>query len=116
MTRRKRTPLQRLAIFERDEGICHICGEKIDGTKERWELEHKVAFELTRDDSDENLSPAHVSCHKRKTKDDKKRIAKAKRVKAKHEGAHKSANQLPGSRGSKYKRKIGGGVVLREED
>lgn len=95
MTRRKRTPLQRLAIFERDEGTCHICGDKIDGTKERWELEHKVAFELTRDDSDENLSPAHVSCHKRKTRDDKARIAKAKRVEAKHKGAGVSKKKIP---------------------
>ncbi|TNE55182.1 MAG: HNH endonuclease [Sphingomonadales bacterium] len=95
MIRRKRTSLQRLAIFERDEGTCHICGEKIDGTKERWELEHIVPFELTRDDSDDNLSPAHVSCHRVKTNDDKARIAKAKRVKAKHEGAHRPKKKIP---------------------
>lgn len=113
MPRKKRTPLQRLAIFERDKGVCHICCEKIDGTKEAWELEHKVPFALTRDDSDENLAPAHVSCHRKKTREDKAQIAKANRVRAKHNGAGSPKAPLPGGRNSKFKKKIGGGVVLR---
>ena len=113
MPRRKRTPLQRAAIFKAHEGVCHICGEKIDGTREKWELEHIVAFELTWDDSDDNLAPAHLSCHKKKTRNDKAVIAKAKRVQAKHMGAHRSKHPLPGGRGSKFKKKVGGGTVLR---
>lgn len=77
---------------------------------EAWELEHVIAFELTRDDTDENLRPAHVKCHKAKTKDDVRAISKAKRVSAKHLGAKKPVrNPLPGSKGSKFKSKIGGG-------
>ncbi|MBO9398765.1 HNH endonuclease [Shimia sp. R9_2] len=114
MPRRKRTPLQRAAIFQAHDGTCHICGEKIDGTREKWELEHIVAYELTRDDSDENLAPAHVSCHKQKTRKDKAAIAKAKRVNAKHIGAHQPKSNLPGSRASKFKRKLDGTVVPRD--
>ena len=114
MTRRPRTTLQRAKIFNDHNGICHICEEKIDGTREKWELEHVIPYELTRDDSDENLRPAHVSCHKQKTAQDKKDIAKAKRVAAKHTGAHRPKSTIPGSKGSKFKRKIGGGVVLRD--
>lgn len=112
--RRKRTTLQRLAIFERDLGMCHLCGCKIDGTMEPWELEHIVPFALTRDDSDENLSPAHVSCHKAKTATDKAQIAKANRVRAKHNGAGTTKSPLPGSKGSKWKRTVDGRTVLRE--
>ncbi|GAA6162606.1 hypothetical protein NBRC116590_03100 [Pelagimonas sp. KU-00592-HH] len=116
MNRRKRTPLQRASIFEAHKGICHICGERIDGTREKWELEHIVPFDLTRDDSDENLAPAHVACHKAKTREDKARISKANRVRAKHIGAHKSRHPLPGGKSSKFKRKVGGPVVLRDTD
>jgi len=113
MPRRKRTTLQRAKIFEAHDGKCHICGEKIDGTKEAWELEHIIPYEMTRDDTDENLAPAHVSCHLRKTREDKANIAKAKRVSAKHKGAHRSKNPLPGGRNSKVKIKMDGTVVPR---
>ncbi len=114
MTRRKRTGLQRMAIFERDKGVCHICGQKIDGTREAWELEHKVPYAMTRDDSDDNLAPAHVSCHKAKTRADKARIAKANRVRAKFNGAWQSKSKLPGGKGDKWKRKVGGPTVPRD--
>lgn len=115
MPRRKRTTLQKLAIFERDKGLCHICGEKIDGTREAWELEHKIPYALTNDDTDENLSPAHVSCHRRKTRQDKADIAKSNRVRAKHNGAKASPKRpIAGSKASKWKRKVGGGMERRD--
>lgn len=112
MTRRM-SPTRRLRIFEAADGICHLCGQRIDGTRERWEVEHVIALELSRDDSDENLKPAHVSCHKAKTKDDAGLIAKAKRVERKYKGAFRSKSPLPGGRDSKFKRKIGGGFEPR---
>ena len=113
MTRRMSTT-RRARIFEAAGGVCHICGERIDGTRERWEVEHKVALALTGDDSDGNLAPAHASCHAAKTKEDVRLIAKAKRVAAKHHGAWQPRSTLPGSKGSRWKRKIGGGVVPRD--
>ncbi|WP_406646937.1 HNH endonuclease signature motif containing protein [Aliisedimentitalea scapharcae] len=113
MTRRKRTTLQRAKIFDDHKGKCHICEEKIDGTREAWELEHVIPYEMTRDDTDENLAPAHVSCHRGKTRADKADIAKAKRVSAKHNGARMSKNPLPGGKNDRRKKKIDGTVVPR---
>lgn len=115
MTRRMSTT-RRARIFEAHGGTCHICGVKIDGTRERWDVEHIVPYALTRDDSDGNLAPAHAACHAPKTKQDVAAIAKAKRVSAKHTGEYApTRNPLPGSRASKYKRTVDGRTVLREE-
>ena len=94
MTRRM-SPTRRARIFAAHEGKCHICGCTIDGTRERWEAEHIVPYALTRDDSDKNLSPAHVSCHASKTAKDVTKIAKAKRVERKHIGAHRPKHKMP---------------------
>ncbi len=56
-----------------------------------------------------NMSPAHESCHSPKTATDLGTIAKVKRIRAKHIGAHK-----PSAWQSRYKRKINGQTVLRE--
>ena len=112
MTRRM-SPTRRARIFEAHNGICHICAQKIDGTRERWEVEHIVAYALTRDDSDKNLAPAHERCHAAKTSQDVTQIAKAKRVHRKHTGAHRPKSTLAGSKASKWKRKISGEVVPR---
>ena len=115
MTRRMSTT-RRARIFEAHGGRCHICGERIDGTRERWDVEHVVPYALTRDDSDDNLAPAHIACHREKTREDVARIAKAKRVKAKHEGAWQPRSILPGGKRSRLKRKISGEIVPRDDD
>lgn len=114
MTRRKWTAKRRLAVFESHGGKCHLCGEKIDGTKERWDLEHLIPLAIGGEDIESNVAPAHVSCHKVKTVVDAGNIAKANRIRAKHQGAHVSKHPLPGGRNSKLKRKVGGGVVPRD--
>ena len=105
---------RRASIFAAHNGICHICGEAIDGTRERWDADHIVPYALTRDDSDANLAPAHERCHAKKTPDDVRQIAKAKRVQAKHIGAKKAKRPLPGSQDSQWKAKVGGGWERRE--
>jgi 5-methylcytosine-specific restriction endonuclease McrA len=87
--RRKRfTPFQRLKLFERHHGVCALCGLKIDGTKEKWEIDHGRALGLLGKDEEDNLFPVHAWCHKKKTADDQARIVKAKRQKAKFIGAY----------------------------
>jgi len=113
MTRRM-SPSRRARIFEAHKGTCHICGQAIDGTRERWEVEHLAPYALTRDDSDDNLAPAHASCHAGKTAEDVTQIAKANRVARKHKGAHRPKASIPGSRESKWKRRIDGTVVRRK--
>ena len=113
MTRRM-SPSRRLAIFTANDGRCHICGERIDGTRERWDAEHIVPYALTRDDSDANLAPAHELCHASKTTGDVAQIAKAKRVEAKFVCAWKARSKIPGSRGTPFRRKINGTTERRE--
>src|SRR5690606_730984 len=86
--RRKRfTAKDRARIFAAHNGICHLCGGKIQDN-EAWELEHIIAWALTQDDSDENLAPAHDKCHKAKThKQERAAINKALRHDNKRRGS-----------------------------
>lgn len=95
MARRRFTKKDRARIFAANGGVCHLCKHPIDGVREAWEVEHVIAWELTRDDSDENLKPAHKSCHKDKThKQDRPAINQAKRREAKHTGVDRPAGKI----------------------
>lgn len=111
MTRRHISPSERVAIYYRAGGCCHICGEKI-GLAERWDVEHVIPLELGGDEAKGslNLRPAHVDCHKPKTAKDVGDIAKAKRREARHIGAAKGRSSLSHPT---LKRKIDGSVVKR---
>lgn len=112
---RRMTETRAARIFTAHAGICHICGQKIDGGREAWEVEHVIALEISRDDSDENLAPAHKSCHRGKTRDDAAAIAKAKRQERRTMGIKRTVrNPLPGSKASKWKRKLDGTVERRD--
>jgi 5-methylcytosine-specific restriction endonuclease McrA len=115
--RKNMTPRMRLKVWERHKGVCCLCGIKIDGTRERWIVEHIRALELGGEDVEENMGPAHEGCAIAKTggkTGDHARAAKAKRAKSKHLGIKKTKNPLPGGKGSKWKKKIDGGVVPRD--
>lgn len=87
MTQRKHhSRKDRARIFTQRGGLCHLCGGKIDASREAWELEHIVEFALTQDDSDENLAPAHKKCHRDKTSERAADLAKTERVRAKFRG------------------------------
>lgn len=115
MTRRTWTPLRKMKVFEVHQGRCHICGERIDGTREPWDLEHLIPIAMGGADDETNVAPAHVACHKGKTATDKVQIAKANRVRGKHIGAHKPKSLIPGSKGSGFRRKMDGTVVKVRE-
>lgn len=70
---------RRARIWERDGGVCYLCGLKVAAGVD-WEAEHVIPWALSFDDSDQNLKVAHKDgdCHAAKTKVDVKRIAKAK--------------------------------------
>ena len=94
MVRKTFSRKERVRIFDLNGGSCHLCGQKIK-VGDAWDLEHIVPWELTRDDSDENVKPAHKSCHKVKTAVDVAAIRKADRVRAKHISAWpKSRNKI----------------------
>ena len=73
--RKSLTPTQRLALFERKKGICCVCHEKIIGS---FIDEHWRALGLGGSNDKTNRDIAHPRCADIKTRDDMKRINKAK--------------------------------------
>jgi hypothetical protein len=78
---------RRLRIWEAHGGICCLCDQKIDGTRDKWIIEHRRALALGGTDTDDNCAPAHDRCRRIKDKADLASAAKAKRMKARHIGA-----------------------------
>lgn len=114
--RKGMTASQRLRFFEEHKGICHICERKIQ-PGEPWDRDHVIPLELEGLDEPSNWRPAHDACHAKKTRQDIKNIRKAQRVKQKHYGIEKTSRKpMPGSRRSKWKRKMDGTTILRSED
>lgn len=88
--RKSLTRNQRAELFLEHGGRCYLCGCIINaGRGEAWEVEHVEAREISGRDDWANLRPAHVDCHKVKTKEDKAIIAKCNRVRNKHLGIRK---------------------------
>jgi len=111
--RKSLTSNQRAELFLEHRGICYLCECRIHAERgEKWEVEHVEAREISGRDDWGNLRPAHVACHKVKTKEDKKLIAKCNHARNKNLGIRKPS-RFPGARTSRWKIKIGGGVVLR---
>jgi len=106
----------RARVFNANGGICHICGGKIGAIRpERWEVEHIIPLALGGEDEPENMAPAHYQCHKEKTKEDVKQIAKSKRIINRHKGFRtESRSAMPCGRRSIWKKKMDGTVVRRD--
>lgn len=102
---------RKLAIWEREKGLCMMCGCRLQPGS--FIYEHVRALELGGEDSDDNIRLTCLPCAGEKTRKDHRSAAKAKRVKVKHLGLKKSKNPLPGSKGSKWKKKMDGSVVKR---
>lgn len=107
---------ERMRLFRLHNRTCHICDLPIDGLTQRWEIEHVITrWSIgAAADTDENMRPAHASCHKGKTAVETTARAKAIRRETKNVGAHRSKHPIPGGRGSRWKRKMDGTVVDRE--
>jgi 5-methylcytosine-specific restriction enzyme A len=92
--------------FQRSNGRCEECGFKL--TPGKYHFDHRNPDGLTGDNRLNNCSVLCIGCHYEKTRNDIGDIAKAKRREARHIGAHKSRNPLPGGKGSPWKRKMDG--------
>lgn len=84
MTRRSISKATRVRIFLAAEGKCHLCGLRIDALKQAWEVEHVKPLSMGGTDTDANLKPAHIHCHKEKSAEEAAPRAKADRAGAKH--------------------------------
>ncbi|SDD93719.1 hypothetical protein SAMN05216337_101791 [Bradyrhizobium brasilense] len=115
--RRKLSSSQREALYDRCRGdnefpICNIpnCGLPVK-PGERWVESH---FPVPHALGGTETGVAHEACNKFYAEHvEVPRIAKAKRVRRKHIGAHVSRTPLPGGRNDSRKRLIGGGVEPR---
>lgn len=103
---------RRLALFREQHGRCHLCGGFIQATQ-AWELEHVIPLAMGGADDETNWALAHTKCHRTKTVRDLLELGRARRREAKHFGAKRSRNPLPGGRNDKLKKRIDGTVVRR---
>ena len=86
-TRRKISTRERVKIFERNGGRCHLCSTTVQPGQE-WHVSHEIPLECGGADDDQNRKVAHATCHRSHTaKVDAPLIAKVKRQHAKHIGA-----------------------------
>lgn len=99
-------------IFDSHGGRCHISRREIR-PGDTWQLEHIKPLRAGGLNRETNLAPALVEPHREKTKRERSLGAKADRARNKHLGLRHSRNALPGSRHSRWKRKVSGEVVLR---
>lgn len=84
----RRKPLRgaaRQAFLEAHDCRCYFCGQPI--TDDKWDDEHVLARELGGTDDMDNRRPIHrVPCHRTKTAQDRKLIAKGNRIRQKISG------------------------------
>lgn len=102
----------RLRVFERHNGICHLSGRPIRAG-EAWDCDHVVAIINGGEHRESNLAPALKDKHREKTAEDVREKAIVYRKKAKNIGLKKAKNPMPGSKASKFKKRMDGTVVLR---
>lgn len=101
----------KLAIWEKEKGLCYVCGAKL--RPGNYIFEHVRALELGGEDGVDNIRLTCKPCATEKTKTDHHMAAKAKRQKSAALGLKKSKTPLPFGKGSQWKRKLDGSVVRR---
>lgn len=122
MTRIFSKPIKRAAL-ERSGGKCEAKGDLYGlpaqitcGASLAYgvEFDHAILWANSRDSGLGNCVAVCPSCHRYKTaKHDTPLAAKTVRQRDKHAGLRETRNPLPGSKASKWKRKMDGSVVER---
>lgn len=111
--RQRLSRLHRTRIYDAADGTCCICGLQIQG--KRFVVEHVKPLWLGGADNDSNRRPAHERCAIDKTTSEAPVKAKTDRQRANYLGIRKATSRpLPGSRNSKFKKRMDGTVVLRD--
>lgn len=106
-------PRVRLRIFDRCGGRCHRSGREI-GPGDAWQLDHIVAIVNGGANDEDNLAPILSDEHQEKTAEDVALKAKIARVRKAHLGIKSRKAIIPGSKASKWKKRISGEVVRRD--
>lgn len=98
----------RLRIFDRENGICHLTGTKIDPVRDAWDLDHRVSLILGGEHRETNLFPALKEPHRKKTAAEVAVKSKIARTRKKHLGIK---SEKAGGFSKRFKRKMNGDVV-----
>jgi 5-methylcytosine-specific restriction enzyme A len=109
--RKPLTAKQKLKLFVEHQGICCVCGLKIDGVKEAWD-EHVNPLWRGGTNEWKNRAVAHVKCARAKTSEESPERSKGERVSEFHFGA-KTRGTWGTGRNTKWKRKMNGETVRR---
>jgi 5-methylcytosine-specific restriction endonuclease McrA len=110
--RKPLTSKQRLKLFLERNGICCICGHKIE-TLKPWIDEHIIPLWLGGSNDLSNRGVAHERCARVKTAKEATERASIRKKAERHFGAHTSKHPMPCGRKSKWKKKMNGEVVPR---
>lgn len=103
----------RLRVLLYYGGRCYYCTRKLYAGKP-WACDHIVALINGGEHREKNLAPICDLCHKLKTGEDVAAKSKTYKTQLKHYGVKKSRNPMPGSKASKWKRRMDGTVVRRD--
>jgi 5-methylcytosine-specific restriction protein A len=85
----------RLRIFDRAGGTCHISGLKIDGTKDKWDVEHIARLDDGGENRESNMAPALRDPHLKKTAAENQAGKKSDRARMKHVGVKAEKQPIP---------------------
>ena len=107
--RRSFSQKRRAEICLRQRGLCADCGEKIKPAM--FDIDHRQALIHGGDNADDNLAAICFDCHKAKTAKDVHGHAHAERIA--WGGKQRKGPPMPGSKRSKFRKKMNGDVVLR---
>lgn len=103
-------PRVKLRVYERQNGICAVCTRPLV----HWDCDHTIAIINGGENRESNARAVCVRpCHSRKTAEDLAEKSAVYKRKARHVGIKKRKHLIPGSKGTRWKKKISGEVVER---
>lgn len=105
-------PHVRLRIFERFDGVCQITKRKIRAG-DAWAIDHVVPLADGGSHRESNLVPVLEIAHRQKTGQESTARAKVRAIKAKHHSIRPEGPVMPGSKRSRWRKKLSGEVVER---
>jgi 5-methylcytosine-specific restriction enzyme A len=103
----------KLRIFERDRGRCQNCTRQVGPGREPFEIDHKVAIANGGEHREANIQLLCSHCHREKTKADVALKSANYKKRLKNVGIKTKRHVIPGSRDSKFRKKIDGTVEFR---
>ena len=102
-------------IVMAQDGICACgCGVKLGQAGEPIEFDNTVALINGGENRESNLRALRRPCHSIKTRADVAEKSTVARKRAKHLGIERKRATLPGSKSSRWKKRIDGTVVPRQ--